>query len=372
MLLFGPNPGRRGVVRTTSRTWSRALGQQVYTIRQGSLQMWVIPPPPTDATHVRLQLTVGRGRGTMLVLGSVLPRLDAFARRDDRVYLADPSRSIDDTLRAPNDGGTWYVRVCATSGDTGTTLSYRIWIEYLREELRPPLPTPTRRFALVIGVSDYAEKGVTDLQFCDEDATSWCTFLASRGYATRLLGDGTSSYGRFTPVEVATEANVRRHVTELVALCRPGDQLVVATSGHGSGDGRGNSCLYCVDANDSGGNGLYTDREFSQDLLPAVQKGVRLICCFDNCMSGGMLDDLRRLGGSTVCGVATCTDRGYGYDMQSYRHGAWTYCFLVRTLMANGASATMTVTEAFASALRDYPFGGADRPMLVGNGRLTF
>ena len=48
------------------------------------------------------------------------------------------------------------------------------------------------KYALIIGISDY--KAISDLSFCDEDATDWYNYLSGEGYQITLLGDDTSSY----------------------------------------------------------------------------------------------------------------------------------------------------------------------------------
>ena len=33
---------------------------------------------------------------------------------------------------------------------------------------------------------------LSDLNYCDEDAVSWCDYLSSKGYTIYLFGDGVS------------------------------------------------------------------------------------------------------------------------------------------------------------------------------------
>jgi hypothetical protein len=59
----------------------------------------------------------------------------------------------------------------------------------------PPTPDPTpdptgdgvvRKFAVVIGISDYASDA-NDLEYCDDDANDWKAYLVSQGYSVNLL-----------------------------------------------------------------------------------------------------------------------------------------------------------------------------------------
>ena len=78
----------------------------------------------------------------------------------------------------------------------------------------------------------------------------------------------------------------------MLKIVKDGDSVVIVTSGHGSGDGKGNSyiCLYDCKTYDKL-NGSYWDYELQADLLSV--KKIKTFIFLDNCYSGGMLDNLK-------------------------------------------------------------------------------
>ena len=183
----------------------------------------------------------------------------------------------------------------------------------------PDKPISERRFALIVGISDY--KTISDLNFCDEDSTDWHTYLSKNGYECTVLGDRHSHhYPRYDGL--ATRQNVRSVLGKIVSGCKPGDKLVFVTSGHGSGDGNGTSYLCLI-------GGKYWDYELSEDLRQA-DNNVDKIVIIDHCYSGGFIDNLKKCKG--ICTMTTCSEKGYGYDMPSLQNGAWTFALLERSI----------------------------------------
>ena len=225
-----------------------------------------------------------------------------------------------------------------------------------------------KKRALVCAISDYTT--ISDLSFCDEDAVQWCTYLSQKGYDIILLGDMTSTYGSFQKTDLATESNIRKWMSQLAQDSVKDDQFVFITSGHGSGDGKGNSFICCLDCSNEP-NGQYMDKEIKQDLKQFIDKGVNVIATFDNCYSGGILDDLGSLSDTYICATTTCSNNGYGYDVSQFSQGAWTYYFLIKTLL-DGSSNLKNINDSFYKALKMYPYNGGDTPQIVGNGKLMF
>lgn len=223
-----------------------------------------------------------------------------------------------------------------------------------------------KKYALIVGISDYLY--INDLEYCDEDAVSWCDFLSSKNYEFTVLGDKTSSYGKYTKNDLATEANIKKYMNDISIKANSGDQFVFISSGHGSGDGKGNSFLCCLDEQGVA-QGEYTDKELAVDIKKFTDKQVKAICFFDNCFSGGMIPEVVGDDPKLVCATSTCTQDGYGYDVTTYKHGAWTYAFLIQTLMKYP---NLNVNDIFAKALLTYPYKGGDLPQLGGNGSLYF
>jgi hypothetical protein len=317
-------------------------------------------PLRTGAKYIRIiaDVSAGNHRG-LWILGSTSPSRSRLPLSEDRKYFLAPGGKLNDVLRIPSGALTYYFRIFSHSTCVYTLRA----IDSLGHDPQTEITVPRKR-ALVIGISDYAT--ISDLSYCDEDAVAWCKYLTSQGYTDlTLLGDLTSSYGSFTPAGVATEACIRTHMRALTDRCRAGDHLVLAVSGHGTGDGQGSTAICCVDAP----TGLYTDTELAADIHTALDKGVTAICFFDTCESGGFLDDL--VGSyRNICALTTCSPSGYGYDVPAYQHGAWTYTFLCQTLMKKVCT---SINQAFANAIAIYPFHAThDLPMQAGNGRVFF
>jgi hypothetical protein len=179
------------------------------------------------------------------------------------------------------------------------------------------------KYAIVIGISDY--QSISDLNYCDEDATDWYNQLNGLGYEVHVYGDGhTSNYPRYDGT--ATEAVIRSAVQDLAAHAQAGDSVVITTSGHGSGNGAGSSYLCMYDC--SGSAGCYYDTEFAADI-GLFASGVDIFIFIDHCYSGGMGPELMALSNNDyIYCTTTCTEDGYGWDVPSYSNGMWTYYFL--------------------------------------------
>jgi hypothetical protein len=233
------------------------------------------------------------------------------------------------------------------------------------QNIVPEINIP-QKYALIVSISDYLY--ISDLDYCDEDAVSWCDYLKTKSYEIVLLGDKTSSYGTYKITNFATEANIRQYMNTISTKVKSGDQFVFISSGHGSGDGRGNSFLCCLDENGTP-QGEYTDKELALDVKKFTDKQVKTICFFDNCFSGGMIPEVVGNNSTLVCATSTCSQNGYGYDVSSYKHGAWTYEFLVKNLSKNP---NLSVNDIFTRSAMSYPYKNGDIPQLGGNGSLTF
>lgn len=177
-----------------------------------------------------------------------------------------------------------------------------------------------KKYALIVGVSDY--KDISDLRFCDEDATDWYRYLKERGYEITLLGDvHRGNYPKYDGL--ATETNVRSQLRRILQEAKSDDTVVFVTAGHGKGDGKGNSYLCYVNYNK--GQDCYSDKELLEDLR-SVSERPNVFIFIDHCFAGGFLDELKTI--PKVACLATCSKNGYGYDFARGQNGAWTYTFL--------------------------------------------
>jgi hypothetical protein len=92
----------------------------------------------------------------------------------------------------------------------------------------PPDPTPdptgdgvVRKYAVVIGISDYATDA-NDLEYCDDDAADWKAYLVSQGYTVNLLLNTQ-----------ATADNILAALQNLANLEDGDDMVAFVYSGHG-------------------------------------------------------------------------------------------------------------------------------------------
>jgi hypothetical protein len=255
------------------------------------------------------------------------------------------------------------------------TGAYQLTVTLTDGTTPPPPPPPTGdKFALLVGISNY--KSINDLSFCDEDVNDFFSYLTTVcGYSAaniRILGDGSSSYAQ-TAYGKATEANYKACLTWLVG--HSGAEITFMTSGHGSGDGSGESylCAWDCGAGESGEDGNFYDHEIASILGTSVAS--KIFFFVDHCYSGGLGPEVMALGNkATIYMTTTCTANGYGYDEPSSSNGAWTNQFLHVTLQQHfGSSASTTMEAAFTYAASGYSHTGGDAPMQFdGNTGATF
>jgi hypothetical protein len=259
----------------------------------------------------------------------------------------------DVTYNLPGEG-TWYIMVRSYSGSGSYDLTVTItyggggggdW-------------GTGGKYAIIVGISDYAS--ISDLSYCDEDATDWYNQLNSMGWECHVYGDGhTSNYPRHDGY--ATEANVRAAIQDLADHAQAGDQVCFITSGHGSGNGYGSSYLCMYDC--SGSQGCYYDTELAADI-GGFASGIDIFVFIDHCYSGGMGPELMSLSISQYIYCATtCTEDGYGWDDPTHQNGMWTYYFLDYSWQSHfGNNPNQSMESIFDYAHDNYPKSGGDEP----------
>jgi hypothetical protein len=333
------------------------------------------PPPPgdnvlTSGVPVSGSLTTGSEMWTIAVpantaaMDSVLTcgsaDFDLYGRLGSEPTLTTydwrgyTSGGEEVTYELPGTG-TWYIMVQVYSGSGSYGLTVTL------SQATPPAPWGTGgKYAIIVGISDYAS--INDLSFCDEDATDFYNKLYPMGYECRVYGDGhTANYPRHDGK--ATEATVRGQIQGLAAVAKAGDTVCFITSGHGSGDGNGESYLCMYDC--SGSVGCYYDHELAADIGLFVA-GVNIFILIDHCYSGGMGPELMALGNNDyIFLTTTCTDNGYGYDDTASNNGAWTYEFLEKTWIGfYGGAVHQTMESVYTKAASTYPHTGGDACMI--------
>ncbi len=220
------------------------------------------------------------------------------------------------------------------------------------------------KYAVIVGISYY--KAISDLNYCDEDATDWYYHLTSAQMDYDYIwvyGDGhTTNYPQWDGY--ATEYNVKQALINMVNLADSDDIIAFITSGHGSGNGVGSSylCQWDCAAGENGEDGDFYDTELKAILDDAVADSIFVF--IDHCYSGGFGPDLMNMPNSNNVYVAmTCTDNGYGYDSPANNNGLWTYYFLDYSWQNHfGGSASVSMEDVFAYAHAAYPYGGGDEP----------
>jgi hypothetical protein len=225
--------------------------------------------------------------------------------------------------------------------------------------------TDVQKYAVIVGISDY--KAISDLSYCDEDATDWFNFVTSvlnvpTDHIT-VLGDGhTNDYPQYDGI--ATEVNIKAALNNYVGIADDDDEIFFITSGHGSGDGRGSSyiCAWDCGSGESGEDGDFYDTELAAILGASVAE--KIFVFIDHCYSGGFGPELMALSNSAAIYCATtCTDDGYGWDDPGSQNGLWTHWFLEASWIGQFGSDPMTPLEdVFAWAHANYPKGGGDEP----------
>ena len=220
---------------------------------------------------------------------------------------------------------------------------------------------PVEYFAVIVGISDY--ESISDLSYCDEDATDIYNWLTNKWssytYTIEVYGDGhTTDYPQYDGD--AYEDVIKGALDTMYTTATSNDICVYTTSGHGNGDGTGNSWLNQL-ASGGGGHGG-DDGDFDDvelDDKVALSSAETNFVFIDHCYSGGMGPELLALTNSanTFC-TTTCTEDGYGWDDPDHLNGAWTYQYFEDGWI-NGNGAT-DCEGNFDYAHSVYPHSGGD------------
>jgi hypothetical protein len=320
-------------------------GETVYSslAAKGETEMWTIEVVGTKDS-MRSVLNCGSADFDLYGRLGVEPTTSTY---DWRGYTTGGE---DVTYSMPGEG-TWYIMVRSYSGSGPYDLTVTL------TEPTPPeeWSTTGTKYAIIVGISDYAS--ISDLNYCDEDATDWYNFLDTKGYEMHVYGDGhTSNYPKHN--DLATESKVRTDMQALAAVANAGDTVVFTTSGHGSGDGSGSSFLCMYDC--SGSQGCYYDTELAADIA-LFAPGVNIFVFIDHCYAGGMGPELMALSNSDyIYCTTTCTEDGYGWDDGSHQNGAWTYEYLEKYYVNYP---TNSVESIYDMASATYPHSGGDACM---------
>ena len=157
------------------------------------------------------------------------------------------------------------------------------------------------KYALVIGISDY-EGTANDLNYCDDDADDWKSFLQSNGYSVTILKDNQ-----------ATADNIENALYALMAAEDGDDYVVLTYSGHGYDYPGYGSCIISHDL-------YYMTHGYFESFFDTADSQ-HIYVTFDACEIGDFqgLVDANRVG-------AFASNRRLSYDGDSsMKNGVFTF-----------------------------------------------
>ncbi len=255
-----------------------------------------------------------------------------------------------------------------------------------------------RKFAIIFGVSDYKNKDIPDLQYCDEDVITWYNLLKSQGYEIHVFSDESNREDIARKINIdlkliqhATKNNIFERINQLymkIQANRERDlignmsdyKFAFISSGHGSiydKDNEGSLLLtYDQDYNTNTEANkkkmdYICDYELKEQLAPLLELDTKVICILDNCHTGGFIDDLTSNSIDNIAIIAASTFQGEGYDNPIYRNGMLTYYLTSTINQAKLINAPLGTIFEMASN-RYNPIKSVDKFQFGGNREITF
>ena len=257
------------------------------------------------------------------------------------------------------------------------------------ETKSPPAPVRigpiTQKWALVIGISRFADKGVPALHFTTADATSISDALKD------------PNIGRFPPANVhiltdeqATSKNIKEELNWIARHAEPNDLVLIYVATHGTprtvDTAGGANYLITYDTEISGPSGLNEDALYATaypmvELANAVStrmKSLRTAVILDTCYSGGaagteapatrivstapsdqMLKHMTEGTGRIVLAASSVNEQSL--ESSELKHGYFTY-FLLRAL-EQGKGRT-PLSQVFASVAQQVAQSANQHPVM--------
>ncbi len=232
-----------------------------------------------------------------------------------------------------------------------TSFSYT-FAYYSRPLARPPQPTASSKWAVIIGIADYQGRS-SDLWHPDEDAKEMYYELV------RQQGYPRSNVKLLTNRKATAQAIVDA-INWLITNEKAGDEVVFFYSGHGyrAPDSEG----WDDDVESDGYDEMIVTYDFYG--LPdgwfrqkfAAIESTKFALMFGSCHSGGMFDDNDDLQGEGRVIASACKADQYGWDYLYLGNTLWGYYFVDEGLLDNNA---YSVEAAHAYA---YPRVVAEQP----------
>ncbi len=218
--------------------------------------------------------------------------------------------------------GTYTVELTVTDGDSNSATD-TLTVDVVDPDTQP------LKYAVVVGVADYEDSGVRDLEYSDDDAISWADYLEAEGYTVHLLIDSEG-----------TQDAILDEIAWMEGVETSSSYCAFIFSGHGDRDTYARESYICPYDYTGHSSGISDD-----GLADAFADfdSEHIFVFFDSCFSGGF---------DSVAGIGryvsqTCSEDTWGLDAPRYSHGLWTYWFLEWGLKSQGYT---DLTDCFDAA----------------------
>ena len=209
-----------------------------------------------------------------------------------------------------------------------------------------PLLASAQRWAVVIGISDYAGTA-NDIQYADDDAIDMLSALTTvYGYMRNHIKLLISDYVH----ENATRDEIISAISWLRGSEVAGDEVVFFYSGHGARSKR----QVAIVPYECTASSLIWDVDLKS--MFSTFETTRIVFIFDSCYAGGMTD--LAASGRIIC-MAT-TENKVAYETGDLQNGVFTYYFVDQGIVkgladTEGTPGVVTVEEAFDYARANVP-----------------
>jgi len=215
-------------------------------------------------------------------------------------------------------------------------------------------PNPNHRWAVIIGISDYAGTA-NDIQYADDDALDMLEALTivygyKRDHIFLLISDYT--------INNATRNEIITAIDWLRTNEAANDEVVFFYSGHGAkgkaNDGDTETIDEAIVPYECTTSSLIWDGNLK--MMFSNFETTRIVFIFDSCYSGGMTD--LKAPGRII--IMASTESGFSYETSSLQNGVFTYYFVEEGMIQGLADTTLkdgriTIEEAFDYAKANVP-----------------
>ncbi|MDJ0533802.1 MAG: caspase family protein, partial [Xenococcaceae cyanobacterium MO_207.B15] len=207
------------------------------------------------------------------------------------------------------------------------------------------LPKKKKLWAIVVGINNYQDEEITNLQFCDNDAVGLAQVLQK--VATQELPT-TGAY--FDEVEIIVHSNSSELYSwspiippqqdkilaslEILSQARPQDTVLFYFSGHGFYEESIKDTILCLEEtsnNNLAGTGLLIKTLLDKiDNSSAKQQLVLLDACHSGGVASQLIDAILRgkKNNPRLYCITACDRDEKSFETSDYKHGIFTYYLL--------------------------------------------